>query len=416
MLLEFKVSNFKSIRKEVTLSLIASSDDSHPLNVADHLGQRVLRAAAIYGPNGSGKSSLVGALAFVQRLVLSSVGNQPGQGIAVPSNKLEGPQRPSSFVLQFTTREERYAYGFSVTNGLIDEEYLYFFPNGRQALVFERARDCAYKIGSKFAKGQFSPCAGTLKPNRLMLSCVANFCSVPQADDVFAFFRDDVVAFTPRLEEDWLRYSLFRLDENETAREGALEILRGLGIDARGIRIEHGRGKLDPSALPPFLSEDFKRQLLVGDIDAFSAKVVYDRFEIDLFEEESLGVKKLFSIVGPLLDIISNGKILVCDELESSLHEAVTASIASLFSDGDSNGQAQLLFTTHDIGILGRDLLRRDQIWLTELRRADRSTDLYCLSEIRNVRKGDNLARGYSAGRYGAFPKIAFEGEADFRG
>lgn len=415
MLLEFRVSNFRSIREEAVLSLIASSDDSHPLNVADHLGQRVLRSAAIYGPNGSGKSSIVGALAFEQRLVLTSISNQPGQGISVPSNKLEGPQRPSAFVTHFTAGGERYAYGFSVASGLVDEEYLYFFPNGRQALVFERD-GASYKVGSKFTKRQFSPCASALKPNRLMLSCVANFCSVPEVDDVFAFFRDDIVTFTPSLEDDWLRYSLFQLDGDDDARKRALEILQGLGVDARGIRIEHGRGRLDPNALPSFLSEDFKRQLLVNDIDAFSAKVVYERFEIDLFEEESLGIKKLFSIVGPLIDIIAKGKVLVCDELESSLHEAVTASIASLFTGDDSNRCAQLIFTTHDSGVLAHDLLRRDQVWLTELKSADRSTDLYCLSEIKNVRRDDNLARGYSTGRYGALPKITLGEGAGLHG
>ncbi len=410
MLLEFRISNYKSIRKEVTLSFIASSDDSHPANVAEHLGQRVLRSAAVYGPNGSGKSSLVGALAFVKRLVLSSVSNQPGQGISVPSNKLDGPLKPSTFMLQFTAGEDRFVYGFSVKGGIISEEYLYFFPRGRQALIFERFEDASFKIGSKFTRGQFASCVGALKQNRLMLSCVANFCSIPEVDDVFTFFRDGVVTFTPVLEDDWLRYSLSHFDEDEADRKKALDLLNSFGVEARGIRVEHGNVKIDPDALPPFLSEEFKRQLLVSDIDAFGAKVVYDGFEIDLFEEESLGVKKLFSIVGPLLDIVSSGKILVCDELESSLHEAVVASIASAFADSESNKCAQLLFTTHDTGILERDILRRDQVWFTELRREDRSTDLYSLSEIKNVRKGDNLARGYMTGRYGAVPAIYISG------
>ena len=35
-----------------------------------------------------------------------------------------------------------------------------------------------------------------------------------------------------------------------------------------------------------------------------------------------------------------------------------------------------------------------------------RETDLYSLAEIRGVRKDDNVAKGYVAGRYGAVPML----------
>ena len=35
-----------------------------------------------------------------------------------------------------------------------------------------------------------------------------------------------------------------------------------------------------------------------------------------------------------------------------------------------------------------------------------RKTDLYSLAEIRNVRRDENVARGYVYGRYGAIPML----------
>ena len=65
-----------------------------------------------------------------------------------------------------------------------------------------------------------------------------------------------------------------------------------------------------------------------------------------------------------------------------------------------------MIFTTHETGLLNLDLFRRDQIWFTEMRKEDRSTDLYSLAEIKNVRKEDNFEKGYVSGKYGAIPML----------
>ena len=65
-----------------------------------------------------------------------------------------------------------------------------------------------------------------------------------------------------------------------------------------------------------------------------------------------------------------------------------------------------MIFTTHETGLLNLDVFRRDQIWFTELREDDRSTDLYSLVEIKNVRKEDNFNRAYISGKYGAIPML----------
>lgn len=60
------------------------------------------------------------------------------------------------------------------------------------------------------------------------------------------------------------------------------------------------------------------------------------------------------------------------------------------------------IFTTHETGLLDLGLFRRDQIWFTELNEKDRSTEMYSMAEIKNVRKDEKYGRGYISGRYGA--------------
>ena len=122
--------------------------------------------------------------------------------------------------------------------------------------------------------------------------------------------------------------------------------------------------------------------------------------------EESTGVIKLVGMLCPLIDIMINGKVLICDELESSLHESLVFELVKLFVNEQTEKFAQLIFTTHETGLLNLDLFRRDQIWFAEMKGTDRSTDLFSLAEIRNVRKEDNYGRGYITGKYGAIPML----------
>ena len=91
MILEFRCSNFKSIRNEISFTSVAGSDTSH----SDELIQfndeyRVIRSAAVYGANGSGKSNFIQAIGFMKKLVSESIGLQPGQSISGEAGRKGG--------------------------------------------------------------------------------------------------------------------------------------------------------------------------------------------------------------------------------------------------------------------------------------------------------------------------------------
>ena len=404
MLLEFSCSNHRSIRDEILFSAIAGSDKTHAENIEKAADVEVLKSSVIYGANGSGKSNFIDAIAFVKNLVSNSINHQPGQGILQVPHKLEGYERKSNYKIQFVVDGIRYAFGFSLRNMLVVEEYLYYFPNGRQTKIFERDGE-EYSAGRNF-RNRFNSCKDVLKPNRLMLSCAANFSSVDEVTAAYRFFNDELVIYNSGNQENWMNYSLHQINTNEKVKATVLKFLDALGTGIKDIYVDIKKEDLDVSHLPPFLSDEFKKILLQEKIDAISAKVLYEGFETDLISEESTGIKKLFGILCPFIDIIANGKVLVCDELESNLHESLLFGLVKLFVNTRGSKPAQLIFTTHETGLLNLDLFRRDQIWFTENKSADRSTDLFSLTEIRNVRKDENFGKGYIAGKYGAIPML----------
>lgn len=404
MLLEFSCSNHKSIRERIVFSALAGSDATFEDKVKNVSGVRVLKSSVIYGANGSGKSNFVDAIAFVKNLVLNSIKYQPGQGIGQRPHKLEGVGKESSYQVQFITKNVRYAYGFSIKNMLVSEEYLYYFPNGRQAKIFDRKGN-DFTVGSRF-RGKFGTCEDVLKPNRLLLSCAANFTSIPEIAYVFAFFNDELVVYRSINQDNWMNYSLYQINTNEKMKKMVISFMQDLGMGVKDIKVNIDQKQIEDADLPPFLSDEFKKMLLQTNVDAITAKVVYDKFETDLLQDESTGVKKLFGLLCPIIDILINGKVLICDELESSLHESIVYELVKTFVNAETDKFAQIIFTTHETGLLNLDLFRRDQIWFTELEGTERYTDLYSLAEIKNVRKEDNFGKGYIAGKYGAIPML----------
>ena len=404
MLLEFSCSNHRSIRDEILFSAIAGSDKTHAENIEKAADVEVLKSSVIYGANGSGKSNFIDAIAFVKNLVSNSINHQPGQGILQVPHKLEGYERKSNYKIQFVVDGIRYAFGFSLRNMLVVEEYLYYFPNGRQTKVFERDGE-EYSAGRNF-RNRFNSCKDVLKPNRLMLSCAANFSSVDEVTAAYRFFNDELVIYNSGNQENWMNYSLHQINANEQMKAIVLKLLDALDTGIKDIHVDIKKEDLDVSHLPPFLSDEFKKVLLQEKIDAISAKVLYEGFETDLISEESTGIKKLFGILCPFIDIMVNGKVLVCDELETNLHESLLFGLVKQFVNMRGSKPAQLIFTTHETGLLNLDLFRRDQIWFTEIKLADRSTDLFSLTEIKNVRKDENFGKGYIAGKYGAIPML----------
>jgi AAA15 family ATPase/GTPase len=195
------------------------------------------------------------------------------------------------------------------------------------------------------------------------------------------------------------------MQKDEEVRQMFLDFLGELNTGIKDINVKLEKIQVKPSDLPIDMPEPLKNVLTMQEANRIDAKIVYDKFQTDLMVEESVGIKKLFEVICPIIDIIKNGKILICDEFEMGLHESIVHYIIQTFHKANQDKFAQLIFTTHDTSLLDKDIFRRDQVWFTELNE-ERATELYSLVEIKNVRKTENLERGYVSGKYGAIPML----------
>ena len=86
------------------------------------------------------------------------------------------------------------------------------------------------------------------------------------------------------------------------------------------------------------------------------------------------------------------------DELDSSLHPLLCRALIAPFTSRSMNPHnAQLLFTTHDATLLSANMLRRDEIWLTE-KAMDGASRLFSLADYA-PRRDENIEKGNLQGR-----------------
>jgi len=422
MLIEFRIENFRSFKEEVTLSLVSSSDKSlnnNLIKTAKLKKDNLLRSEVIYGANASGKSNVVLAFNSLRHLVINSNKFQKGTKISYSPFKLDKiyTSKPSKFEIVFLKNNIKYTYGVSLTREKILDEYLYYYPKGRKALIFERKDTFNYKFTMDIKEQEFLS-KKTLS-NVLYLSNSTHL-NYEKTSEVFDWFKDTLKIIKATDSPNLTEFTIELINKDEELKEFILKslILADLGIVDISAKLD--KILIDDESVE-FPSPDLKQEIIltsddeglkIVQIEIKTLHKVLDEkgkeIKIDFdFDEESEGTKRLFSLVGVWIDALNNGRILIIDELDTKLHPLLMEFLIKLFHNPTQNKyDAQLIFTTHNTNLLDLDLFRRDQIWFTEKNPSFGNTDLYSLLEF-SPRKDKNVRKGYLAGRYGAIPFIS---------
>lgn len=121
--------------------------------------------------------------------------------------------------------------------------------------------------------------------------------------------------------------------------------------------------------------------------------VIYDKNNSKLeYDDLSTGTKKLLFLVYNSLYVIKENAILVCDEIENSLHLDLVKLILELFTVRDS--KAQLIFTTNNENVLDEQILRNDQIYCIDRDEND-IIKMEKFSEMQGVRYDTVFKKNY---------------------
>ena len=416
MLIEMAVANFRSIRDEQRLSLVAglgkelaetNTFDAPTVEAAKPF--TLLRSAAIYGPNAAGKSNFLKAFGTMRRIVLTSATEFKQLPVVPFRFDSQTIAQPSTFEVVVLIDGVRYQYGFRATVERIIGEWLFAFPKGRSQRWFERSlaersAEENFQFGDKLI-GDKDVWRRATRANALLLSTAVQLNS-RQLKPLFDWFHNTLEFSGIHL--SGLLTSLDCYLEGHNSR--VIEFLRAADFAISTVRIDESSFDSSVDAIltgEPLKHPDLRHwKLYVGHRSGDQPTV-----ELEL-SDESEGTQKMFALAGPSIEALSGGHVLFVDELHDNLHPLLVRYLVGLFHSPETNPKgAQLIFTTHETAILSQDVFRRDQIWFCE-RDPAQATRLFPLTDF-NPRKGlENLERSYLSGRYGALPYLKRLSEA----
>lgn len=427
MLIEFKVSNYRSIGEEQVLSLIPTAKQKeYPDNIFTKGKHNALNAIAIYGANGSGKSNLLRAMRVLDRLIhLSARSSSTAKLPYDPFLLREGwENRPNKFEITFIVGSDKYRYGLEFLREEIVSEWLYRKGAGREVPLFLRKGDTIEPYpGLKGNSKIIDAAIEATRPNALFLS-TCDMLNVEEATDIFKWFQHFNNIDGINTEKEEIR-TVFMWDDLADKSEIS-KYLEALNLGFAGIDII--QKDFDETDLPNDIDEDARNQL----IKAFSGQQGYSvssrhkvyspegkatgKFTSWKFDDrESSGTHKAFHLSGPILWAIKHGGVLIIDEIEAKMHPLLTLHTINFFLNKETNpNNAQIIFATHDTNLLTYSELRRDQIYFTE-KNGWESTEIFSLSDFvylgdesspkfEKERPDTDKEKRYIEGRYGAIP------------
>ena len=430
MLISFTVKNWRSFKEEACLSMAAGREQQHGsrLTRLNKYRMRVLPTAAIYGGNASGKSNLISAMAFARNFIVNPA--EPKSRIAAEPFLLDPAckTKPSSFTFEILIGADIYVYSFSVTTETVKEESLRKISSKSEITLFQRfaGDDNPHLHPTAAADERLAFAFEGTGENRLFLSNSVNQ-KLDNFKDVYDWFDDSLTLIFPDtafggvgifIDEDSPYIDIFNtmLDHLDTGIKG----LVGEDIPFKNLPIPDNLKLKIESQLKENDSRNIRmrdderivlqrkndtlhaKRLCTHHIDSYGKSV---RFQM---HQESDGTKRIIDILPLFLELFraDSKKVYIIDEIDRSLHYLLIRQLLDNFLELCGNNRyRQLIFTTHDVMLMDQDILRRDEIWITD-RSRDGSSELISFAEFKDVRRDKDIRRSYLAGRMGGIPNL----------
>lgn len=422
MIIRFNISNFRSIKDSIEVSMEATGQKGLRNNkFMAGKGLQLLKTGVFYGPNASGKSNILRAVKALGYLVSSSTRFKPDDRIGPYEPHVldkQTAEQPVSFEIDFISQNVRFNYQLAFNAKSIVKERLYAWPSNVKSLLFERVQGSPIKFGENY-KGARKNIEKMLLPNQLFISKSAEN-NVGSVMIPYNYLRSNLRVFAlneqPGPDRVMMGYAK-RLAEDKNSsfsrRFNTLICALDTGItEVQAKEIDWKQVEL-PENIPDTIKQSIRNQYS-HDVKTihpvFSGTKEVDKRTFDL-DDESLGTRGLFVLGGIILDALEKGDTLFIDEFETNLHPLVTRYLINLFHNPLVNKRnTQLIFATHDATQLSSDTFRRDQVWFTEKNEFG-STQLFRCSDIKHLRLTTPLDKWYLTGKLSGTPIID---DADF--
>lgn len=405
MICSYTVENFKAIGDKAEVDFYANMNIKRfGFNVTKIGNKNVLKSTGFYGPNNTGKSCILLSILGLRTIML-------GQPHINFKNAFAKMGDVTKYSVEYAIDGRFYFYSVSYNNltRMYESESLYrreYSENSKQdTRIFERRKsgvawhDMATNLKSIGLAGFFSPAY----PFMLLYSLTDDEL-INQAKKDYLEFANSILFLKMDGPVD-INKTIDLIQKDKKAARFVKEFVKNcdlhisdFGFDDNVVSDTDINEQMQTVANnPAFVKESLK----------FYSK--HSGFRVPSVFFDSVGTQKLVALSGYIYDAIHDGKVLIVDEIDSSLHHLVTKAIVAMFNNS-LNTKAQLIFTTHDVLLMDlKTLMRKDQVWLVDMgenssSKVTRMADAFTSRSEDGIRGDEDVTDYYLKGRFSSIP------------
>lgn len=402
MLIELRAKNCFSFSDEIRFSTKADMrNKKFSSNVHTENNFNILKTVGIYGPNNAGKTCLVKCIRSAKNILLN-------QKPRIMPNIF---QESTICQLGITFLEEGREFSYDFWYNDKKEEYPYekFAEITRDQYGNEKETVWLLKdiINGNCQYGD----EDLLKMMPLISQSNLLFYLVDSSKfQQMAEMKRIVTAFASRIDivnmnNIPLKRTINLMKNQNDLQRKVVEFIKNSDLymdDFEYVDMENIRVKMDSDEeKPEEKALDIPEQIM----DQIRLVSVYRGVAVPSVLFDSTGTKKIAALASYIIEGIEQGRILVVDELDSSIHFKLTRAIVAMFNN-ELNTNAQMIFTVHDINLMDcKKMFRKEQIWFVH--KDDTGIYVYSLAEFtaqQGVRDTTDIMEKYRKGVLGALP------------
>jgi hypothetical protein len=403
MIINIRANNCFVFSSEVNLSLKADMrQKKFGYNVYSENNFNIVKSLGVYGPNNVGKTCLLKCIRNIRNVILN-------KKIDVSSN-IFSDNPIADLGLTFLHLGNKYSYDFKYNTK--DKEFIYEKFSLIHKDKHNNEKEETLLLKDSINKNYFYEDKSI--ENMMKLTSKSNILIhlIDESEvESFEKIKNILLSFANKIDyvdmnNIPIQKTINLLKNKDSIQEKIVNFIVNADLDMENFQyiedsvlniqlVDQAGEKAEEKAL------DIPDRIM----DQIRLTSVYKGISVPSMLFDSTGTKKIIALSSYIIEALEQGRILIIDELDSSIHFKLARAIVSMFNN-ELNSNSQLIFTVHDINLMDcKKLFRKEQIWF--IHKDESGVYLYSLADFTaadGVRDITDIIQKYKKGILGALP------------
>lgn len=402
MIIEIRAKNCFVFEEEINFSMKADMrNKKFASNVHRENNFNVLKTVGVYGPNNVGKTCLVKCIRAIKHVL-----SDKKSGLAP---NIFSDNKVCQLGVTFLAYGRKFSYDFwynTKTNEYVYESFSELLKDqyGNEKEVNWLKRDTINEVYYCIDE-DVQAMMPIISKNNLLCYLVdtSKFECLKEMKDILVSFAGKIDIIN--MNNIPMKHTIELMKNRNNLQEKIIDFIKNADLymdDFKYVDIDKIQVKTsDEEERPEEKALDIPENIM----DQIRLVSTYKGVQVPSMLFDSTGTKKMAAIASYVIEAMEEGRFLVVDELDSSIHFKLTRAIVALFNN-ELNTSAQMIFTVHDINLMDcKRMFRKEQIWFVH--KDEEGVYVYSLADFtakEGVRDTTDVMEKYRKGALGALP------------